>query len=115
MKVEREVFLSSPPEEVWEALTEAEQLERWFANDVELDAEPGGKAVFRWSNGEQREAVIEEVEPERRLALRWLDDGGAVTLELEEAGDGTRLHVVETSPEFSAAFGLQALAACAAT
>ena len=71
--------------------------------------------MFRWSNGEQREAVIEDVEPERRLALRWLDDGGAVTLELEEAGDGTRLHVVETSPEFSAAFGLQALAACAAT
>src|SRR6185436_14967600 len=55
MKVKREIFLSSPPDEVWEALTEAEQLERWFANDVELDAEPGGKAVFRWSNGEQRE------------------------------------------------------------
>ena len=86
MKVEREVFLSSPPEEVWEALTEAEQLERWFANDVELDAEPGGKAVFRWSNGEQREAVIEEVEPERRLALRWLDDGGAVDARARGSG-----------------------------
>jgi uncharacterized protein YndB with AHSA1/START domain len=114
MKVERDVLLSSTPEEVWDALTEPEQLERWFANDVELDAEQGGRAVFRWSNGERREAVVEEIDPERRLALRWLDDGGAVTLELEEAAEGTRLRVVETSPEFSAAFGLQALAACAA-
>jgi uncharacterized protein YndB with AHSA1/START domain len=114
MKVERDVFLPTPVEEVWEALTDAEQLERWFANEVELRAEPGGRALFRWDNGEEREAVVEEVEPERRLGLRWLD-GGFVTLELDETAGGTRLHVVETSPEFSAALGLMMLAACAVT
>jgi uncharacterized protein YndB with AHSA1/START domain len=114
MKVERDVFLPTPPDEVWEALTEAEQLERWFANEVELEAEPGGRARFRWDNGEEREAVVEEIEPERRLGLRWAD-GGFVTLELDEAVGGTRLRVVESSPEFSAALGLTMLAACAAT
>jgi uncharacterized protein YndB with AHSA1/START domain len=114
MKVERDVFLPTPPDEVWAALTEAEQLERWFANEVELDLEPGGRAVFRWANGESREAIVEELVPERRLGLRWLDDGGVVTLELEGTDSGTTLRVVESSPEFSAALGLRALAACAA-
>src|SRR5262245_36585816 len=85
MQVEREIFVPSSPDEVWRALTDAEELKCWFANDVELVPEPGGRAVFRWSNGEEREAVVEDIEPERRLALRWLDDGGLVTLELDEA------------------------------
>ena len=50
MEVEREVVLDAPPEEVWEALTEPERLEEWFANDVEFDLERGGD--FRWDDGE---------------------------------------------------------------
>ena len=42
MNVEREITLDAPPEEVWEALTDPEQLEEWFANDVEFDLERGG-------------------------------------------------------------------------
>ena len=37
MEVTREIVFPDPPDEVWRALTEAEQLEEWFANDVELD------------------------------------------------------------------------------
>jgi uncharacterized protein YndB with AHSA1/START domain len=112
MEVVREVLFEAPPEEVWAALTEAEQLERWFANEVEIDAVPGGHAVFRWQNGEQREALVEAVEEEQALALRWLDDGGSVRLELHEIPAGTRLRVSESSPEFSTALGLQAMATC---
>jgi uncharacterized protein YndB with AHSA1/START domain len=109
--VEREIILETPPDEVWAALTEPEQLEQWFAPEVELVPETGGRAVFRWPNGEQREAVIEEVDPERRLVLRWLDDDGIVSIELDGAtADGTRVRVVESTPEFSAALGLRALA-----
>ena len=53
------------------------------------------------------------VDPEERLVLRWDDDGGLVELRLEEAPAGTRVLVRETSPEWSAALGLQALATCA--
>jgi len=114
MDVERELFLDSPADEVWAALTNPDELERWFANEVDLDPTPGGRASFRWSNGEAREAVVQEIEPERRLVLRWLDDDGVVWLELEETGAGTRLRVVETSPEFRAALEMRALAACMA-
>ena len=41
--------------------------------------------------------------------LDW-DDGGEVVIELEEATSGTRVRVVESSPEFATALGLRALA-----
>ena len=75
MEIEREIVLPVPREEAWEALTEPEQLEEWFANDVELDPRPGGEGVFDWDDGEVRRAVVETVEEEERLVLRWDDDG----------------------------------------
>ena len=42
--VRREIVLPNPREEVWEALTDPERLEDWFANDVDLDLRPGGGA-----------------------------------------------------------------------
>ena len=62
MEIEREIVLPVPPDEAWEALTEPEQLEEWFANDVELDTRPGGVGVFRWDDGDVRHAVVETVE-----------------------------------------------------
>ncbi len=110
MQVEREIVFPASPAEVWEALTEPERLEEWFATDVELDPRPGGGGSFRWGNGEERRATVREAEPEERLVLDWEDDGGEVVLELEEVEGGTLLHVVETSPEWSTALELHALA-----
>ena len=109
MQIEREIVVPASPDEVWEALTEPERLEEWFATDVELDAEPGGEAIFRWENGEERRAVVREAEPGERLVLDW-DDAGEVMLELEEVEGGTRVRVVETAPDWSTALELHALA-----
>jgi uncharacterized protein YndB with AHSA1/START domain len=112
MEIEREIVLPAPREEVWEALTDEERLREWFANDVELDPRPGGRGVFRWDDGEERRAAVEAVEPEELLVLRWEDDG-LVELRLEDAPAGTRVLVRETSPDWSAALGLQAMLQCA--
>jgi uncharacterized protein YndB with AHSA1/START domain len=109
MEVEREVVFPAAPDEVWEALTEPERLEEWFANDVELDARPGGEGVFRWDDGEERRAVVRELEEERRLVLDW-DDEGQTVIELAEVEDGTCVRVVETAPGFATALELHACA-----
>ena len=106
--IRREIVLPAPREDVWEALTEPERLADWFANDVDLDLRPGGGASFRWSNGETRTATVTEVEPERRLAFEWDDEGAQVAFTLDDDDEGTRLTVVETSPEWTAALDLQA-------
>ena len=107
--IRREIVLPASRDDVWDALTDEDRLEEWFANDVELDLRPGGGASFRWSNGEERYATVTEVEPERRLAFDW-EDEGTVEFTLDDDVDGTRLVVVESSPAWSTAIELQASA-----
>jgi len=109
MEVERQIEFPVAPDELWEALTDPEQLEEWFANDVELDPREGGEGTFRWDDGEERHATVVEAAPGERLVLDW-DDEGTVELTLEEVEEGTRLLVRESSPEFSTALALRALA-----
>jgi uncharacterized protein YndB with AHSA1/START domain len=106
-KVERQVELPVPPEEVWPALSEGPRLSAWFGAQISLEPRPGGRATFRWPDGRERGAVVEVVEPGRRLAFRWMPfersaDGGAavvgagrVEFELEPIGRGTVLRVRE--------------------
>lgn len=126
MDVTREQVLPAAPAEVWEALTDPGRLEEWFANDVELDPEPGGEGVFRWEDGEIRRARVEEVEFERRFSFRWSDEEAPheethVAFTLEEVPEGTRVTVTESAPglqacagEWSSALELRALLAGAA-
>ena len=58
MEIERDIVFPASPAEVWEALTEPERLEEWFASEVSLDARPGGEGVFRWGDGDERRAVV---------------------------------------------------------
>jgi len=111
MQVEREIELDAPPDEVWEALTEPEQLEEWFANEVDFDVERGG--TFRWDDGDVRHAVVEEADPGRHLRIRWWEPGGAgeseVSITLVGVPAGTRLVVTETA-SCDWAWGIRAMA-----
>jgi len=105
--VEREVMVPVPPGEVWPALTDSEEVSAWFGAEAQIDARPGGRGVFRWPDGTERPVLVEEVEPERRLAFRWLPfqrtaDGDVVSLPstrveitLDEVAGGTLVRVVE--------------------
>ena len=109
MEVQREIVVPAPVDEVWSALTEPERLEEWFANHVELDLEPGGIGTFRWDDGDERHAVVEEIVPERRFAFTW--DDGRVEIELAEVETGTRVLVTETAGAgWGSALSLHALA-----
>ncbi len=106
--VTRSVELDAPPAEVWDALTEEALLGEWLAEEVELEAEPGGEIVCRYADGEERRGEVEVVEEAERLAWSWWREGGAgpsrVELVLDAVADArTRLTVIETSE--SALFG----------
>jgi uncharacterized protein YndB with AHSA1/START domain len=111
MEITREIVLPTSREDAWEALTAPERLEEWFANEVEFDVDRGG--IFRWDDGDVRHAVVEEADPQRRLAIRWWDPAGGdeseVVFTLVAMPTGTRLLVTETA-SCDWAWGLQAYA-----
>jgi uncharacterized protein YndB with AHSA1/START domain len=94
--------LPAAREEVWAAITEPEQISKWFGTETELDLRAGGEGVFRWDDTEVR-VTVEEVSPPSRFSYRWepsqTPSGGPTTLvafELEEIPGGTRLSLVES-------------------
>lgn len=109
MEITREIELPVSADEAWDALTDAERLEEWFANEVELDLREGGAGVFRWADGAERHAVVEEVDPLRRFAFSW--DGSRVVIELEERDGATLVRVTESANAgWATALGLRAMA-----
>jgi hypothetical protein len=99
--VTRSVELDAAPAEVWDALTEDALLAEWLADEVEIEAEPGGEIVCRYADGEERRGEVELVEEAERLAWSWRRDGGApsrVELVLDAVAERTRLTVIETTP-----------------
>jgi uncharacterized protein YndB with AHSA1/START domain len=101
--VTRSVDLDAKPAEVWDALTEETLLAEWLADEVEIEAEPGGEIVCRYAGGEERRGEIELVEEAERLAWSWWREDGEgpsrVELVLDAVADSrTRLTVIETAP-----------------
>jgi uncharacterized protein YndB with AHSA1/START domain len=102
--IERQMTFELPREVVWGAITEPEQLGRWFGSHAELDLRAGGEGFFTWEElGVTTHVTIEAVEPPLRFAYRWepggANEGGPTTLvefRLEEISGGTRLTLVES-------------------
>jgi len=98
--VTRSVVVPAPLGEAWDALVEPDQLEEWFADSVEAEElAPDAEVSFRWDDGDQRDAVIEEVEAPSRLTFRWSDAEGQesrVAFSLDEEESGTRVTVIES-------------------
>jgi len=61
--------LDATPEEVWRALTEAEELMRWFAPGARVTPGEGGTMLWSWGYGEDWETRIDAWEPGRLLRL----------------------------------------------
>ena len=83
-------------DEAWEAVTE---LEEWLVDDADLTLEPGEEGTLRLPDGEERRAVVEEVEPRERLTFWWWADDAPMThveLTLVPAVSGTVVRVVES-------------------
>ncbi|HVV90512.1 MAG TPA: SRPBCC domain-containing protein [Solirubrobacterales bacterium] len=98
-RMTRTVELDATPAEVWDALTEEVLLAEWLADEVEIEAEPGGEIVCRYADGEERRGEVELVEEAERLAWSWRREGDGpsrVELVLDAVAERTRLTVIES-------------------
>src|ERR1700730_6780016 len=77
-RVEKRIVYPVGREEVWSALTRAEELSRWLGMEVvSFDLRPAGRIVFRDAGGTSRRALIEEGEGPGRVAFRGDPPPGA--------------------------------------
>jgi uncharacterized protein YndB with AHSA1/START domain len=87
--------LGHPVEKVWAAITEPDQMIRWWG-EGDVDLREGGRFVMRWLNTDddgnrfEMRATITRLEPPRLLETDG-DAHGVLRWELEPDGDGTLL------------------------
>jgi uncharacterized protein YndB with AHSA1/START domain len=102
LRFERE--LTHPPDRVWRALTEPDQLRHWFPTDIEGERKLGARIRFVFREDAPSAADMPELlehdpvdldgqfiefDPPRLLAYTWGEE--TLRWELDEIGDGCRL------------------------
>ncbi len=106
--------IEASPDDVWRALTEAEELVRWFPLEARVTPGESGSMVWSWGDGVDWSTRIDAWEPGRRLRLvqedaRPYDAGGsqvpaaqaepariAIEFTLETLQGKTRLRLVHS-------------------
>ena len=106
--IERDVLIEAPVDVVWRFVTEPDRISQWFADKVELVAEPGAHGYLHFGD-QGGPLVVETVEKPTRFAFRWnhpRDEepvtGNSMLVEFtltEQGPERTRLRVVESGHE----------------
>jgi len=84
--------LAAPPEAVWRALTDREELAAWFPCDIVAEEWRSGvllRFVFRDGEAPEFSGTVLECDEPRLLAFTWGDE--TLRFELSRSGGGTRL------------------------
>ena len=97
-QVKRETVLDVDADRAWEAISDPEWLERWLADEVDLEPVEGTDATFT-IDGDERPGRVERVDEGRGLSFTWEREAGRpslVELELTPCISGIRIEVTET-------------------
>ena len=97
--IEKQRVIRATPERTFQALTEKEELERWFVRSIEGDMRPGGTLRFEWASDMVEKGQILEIEPSHHLSYTWeafSPSPVTITFEVVPEHDGTRLHFTQT-------------------
>lgn len=100
--VRDEIEIAAPVEAVWRALTEAEELVRWFPLEAKVTPGTGGNIWLRWDDLATWDQRIQLWEPNHHLRTTYTKDIGptpveiAIDFHLEARAGGTVLRVVHS-------------------
>jgi uncharacterized protein YndB with AHSA1/START domain len=103
MNIEITKRIDAAPERVFRALTDAEELTRWFASSAESDARTGGDFVLRFEFDDESKnhtyaGQYEEIAAMERVRYPWNGRFGDTTVEffLRPADRGTELKLIHS-------------------
>ena len=103
MNIEITKTIDTAPEHVFAALTDPDELTRWFASSAESDPRTGGDYVLRFefedeSRNHTYAGQYEEVAPKERVRYAWDGQFGDTTVDfvLRPADRGTELTLIHS-------------------
>jgi len=107
MPVVFERVYNAPSEKVWKAITDRDEMKKWYFDIAAFKAEPGFEFTFTGQGHKGEKYVhlceVKEVIPEKKLSYSWRYEGlpgnSLVTFELFSEGDKTRLKLTHAGLE----------------
>ncbi len=96
-EVQLSIEIDAAPEEVFSAISDPEQLDRYISRGAKVDLKVGGDYSFGWDGGGPMKVL--DVEPSKKLSYSWRYEGEpdtVVTWELEGSESRTRLTLVHS-------------------
>lgn len=106
----KEIVVKAPKDRVYKAISDSQEVTKWFPNIVEGDYEVGKTAIFNFTSENHKAAVyVEAARPTDYFSYRWVPGGSnsftgdvlsvpntLVEFTLEDMGEETKVTVKES-------------------
>ncbi|MCG7378261.1 SRPBCC domain-containing protein [Paenibacillus sp. ACRSA] len=92
--IRQQVLLHAPVSKVWEIVSTAQGMGRWFMPS-DLEATEGHEFILEAGPFGQSPCKVIEVKPEHKLSFRWGKDW-TLSFELEEQSEGTQFTLIHS-------------------
>ncbi len=106
-RLDRIILIQAPQDLVFRYFTDSSRWAAWWGAGSTIDPRPGGRAFIRYPNGAEASGRVLEIEPPDRIVFTTGFESGTpippdssrVTIRLERATGGTRLHLAHEFAE----------------
>jgi uncharacterized protein YndB with AHSA1/START domain len=106
-QLDRTIVIGAPPATVFRYFTDSGRWAAWWGEGSTIDAKPGGRVFVRYPGGVEATGEVIEITPPSRIVFSYGYASGKpiapgaslVTIRLEPAARGTRLHLVHQFAE----------------
>jgi uncharacterized protein YndB with AHSA1/START domain len=102
-QIQETVTVKASREKVFKALTDANELMRWFPSDVKSDPRPGGQFRYEWKFQDESQNGLQEgryLDVEKYDKIRYPWEAGPLATEVEfdltQTDDGTRVDLMHS-------------------
>jgi uncharacterized protein YndB with AHSA1/START domain len=101
-QLDRTLVIEAPPAAVFKYFTDPARWAAWWGAGSTIDARPGGRLLVRYPDGTEAAGEVVEVTPPSQIVFTYgyvkgvpiAEGASRVTIRLEPAPRGTRLHLV---------------------
>jgi uncharacterized protein YndB with AHSA1/START domain len=107
-KIEREIIIKAPKEQVYAAIADPAQITSWFPDVIEGELQEGEQPVFVFAGHGKAQTYVEAMQPYEYFAFRWIPGGSdflgdvrtvpntLVEFHIEDLGDTCKVKMTES-------------------